>query len=459
MTEALLATELDTEPIVEERLGCLIGSVVVKSEVSCEPTSTSLYDNLRSIDHKDFFAWQNFLNRVGAELSTSVMEILYLHGHVHETRPEHDEATDAYSQYGFVLEEMYANGTMYNSDLLPAEWWRRLSETKNEVRVIVNRPMMEDGWALLEESLFPDDIEPEIADTEFAYHSESRKAFLRLHWLDENGQRVIETAPVRGNSPAGRAHDQWAANNVYHHFGAEAGTGTTERIHQAIWVKKADLPHGVASAVELWDEAVNNGNAFFGAWNAKGDYSTIKAESAAREQKIAAELPEKIQAVMPLLEKATGDDDLLRILTGFAKDWAAELTVEDTSIDPEQFGPVSARYIRQARVYREAGDYFAMQQSILRAKAEAVVYICGMRFTQEKRAADALIGSISLKTAAPEVDGTVEKTFEKCDYVSEECPVCHQKKVKTIETEDEIKGECGCSVKKTATSTSRIKAA
>ncbi len=448
MSEAILATELDTEPIVEARLQRLIGSVVVKDTINTEPVSTSLYDTMRSIDHKDKESFQNFLSRIGAELSTSVLEILYLNGHVSEIVTDDDEATDAYAQFGYVLEEMYANGTMYNTDLLPAEWWRRLCETKNEVRVVVNRPMLEDGWALLEESLFPDDMDEETADEEFAYHSKSRKSFMRLHWLNEDGKRVFETAPVRGNSPNGRPHDQWAANNVYKHFGQEIEVGTTERIHRALWVKKEDLPNGVASAVEISDQVVNNGNAFFGVWNAKGDYSKIKEISVARERKIADELPQKVQEVLPLLKAATGDDDLLGILTGFAKDWAAELSVDDLSIDPEQFGPKSAHHIRAARTYLASGDYMAMQQAIWRAKAEAIVYVCGVRFMQEKKDGIAA-NSVSELIKPTLLDGDSMENFQDCDYISEECPLCNRKKVLTHETADRIKCmECGKSVEK-----------
>jgi hypothetical protein len=71
---------------------------------------------------------------------------------------------------------------------------------------------------------------------------------------------------------------------------------------------------------------------------------------------------------------------------------------------------------------------------------------CGVTVTAQESVSLSVAGSIARELGYGNKSSS--KSDEDCEYISKECPSCHEKNVKTYETKTHITGKCGCSIEK-----------
>ncbi len=435
---ALYADALEHDRITRQRAAKFMGGIILSQEASVEyeiAEAASLRNVVEDYFSDDKEMKQNAAKRLRTDFRTNVFEILCANGHVSEVDADYDDGS--FYQYGYSLRAMYAHGALHASQ--PLERKRRDAESVNEFRI-------EDGYRaglfrthyFVEISQAPDDMGTELAG-ENGYDTETWKGKLRCTDVGVNGKRHTAEAAVAGFDPiTERRHDTQGVEAVLDGLGLEPqDVMATTALQRAIWVRKERLPNGAASLAELYDQGLGY-PAFFGVRAAQGDYQTIAAQSAAREQLADTEMDARVEKLAQNLRGISSCDEALKTMAIQAKDYAAEICGKDTAYNPAQFGDIAAAHIEAARYYAAAGNQQAFQTALDSAKQTAVVYMCGMRLEMERNAAGELVST------------DAEKTEKDCDYISKECPLCKKQDARTHETKSRIEcRECKGYVKKT----------
>ena len=111
------------------------------------------------------------------------------------------------------------------------------------------------------------------------------------------------------------------------------------------------------------------------------------------------------------------------------------------NVAPESL--INIRYI--------SGVHSSLEQELLREGQKAAergetFSGCGVTVTAQESVSLSVAGSIARELGYG--NRSSSKSDEDCEYISKECPSCHEKNVKTYETKTHITGKCGCSIEK-----------
>jgi hypothetical protein len=259
---------------------------------------------------------------------------------------------------------------------------------------------------------------------------------LRLTDVNQSGHRVTESASVCGVDGKGVRRDSIGLQNIRDMLGLSPDVDLqdvvipVDGLAGAYWVRRDALKNRSASLAEFFDSAFEGSN-FFGVEGEVGDYETILEISQAREAQVADQMLARVGELAAALRGLSCEQALL-VMAHHAKDFATDVCIGDASYDADQFGETAAKYIEFARLEVALGDEDAARRAIDMAKATAVVYMCGLRYDMDRILTD---GSPN------DGDAARQESFQDCDYISKECPLCHDKNVKTHETATKI--ACG----------------
>jgi hypothetical protein len=428
--DAYLAHDLERDYESRRTLMRVLGAVTLDAAIMNQEKQAAETASLARIA-KDYFSEdsekaRNAKARLSMDFRKNVFEILCDEGQGHISESTSEYKGDGFYQYGYNQRAIFAYGVQHATH--PVERNRRGIETLNEIRI-------EDGYRqglakeyyYVEISRKPLNEEmPEKTAADIGYYRTAR-VMLRLTEVDKEGNRVTETMAVSGVDKNGERYDDKGVTNIYQSFQLEAEEQTPTGILQAaFWVRKDALPNRSASLAELYDKGLE-GDTFCGVQKQEADYESLLEESRAREKQVDEELSKRVYELAVRLVQAKPEEQL-KVMAGYAKDFAAELCAEHKEYSPEQFGPIAAAHIEETRFYMAQNNYEAARQSLQNAKETAVVSMCGMQFKANRAGDNSPSGSGPDTGQASNPEGSCP---EVKDGQVTNCPFC-KKKVRAI---------------------------
>lgn len=370
---------------------------------------------------------------------TDVIERTIKAGHVIKVDLMVD-ASGKIQQHGQSLESVQANSLR-----LAADTWqmreRTEAEATNSFRIEqFHRQGKLDEYSFVVFSRAADNM-TEQQMTDAGFFVDTMSCAIQVTTVS-NGQLSTESAFVAGvKRPGDERHDSNTVIATAEKLGISLhGKNAAETINTPIIIHNSLIPNGVIDLVKLYDD-INN--TFFGEAKPRQNYEEYLVKCQERE----AMLQPKVDAIVAeLIGEAPNIKDRLtavKRLHKISEKHMVEQAVFDHSINPLVFGPTSAEHIIHARLEFELGDisdgFIALKKAIDTADSHSCPSLLKKTF--------------ELKDDLFENEKSDDST---CEFVSEECPVCHKKNVKTTVTKKVISGvakkiisgDCGCSVSK-----------
>ncbi|HEX4774517.1 MAG TPA: hypothetical protein VH234_03290 [Candidatus Saccharimonadales bacterium] len=431
------STRLDVEELVRHRSDRFIGEALVGHEVvvSSELKTEDRNDSLRDAIHRgaagdpvaDALCEDSIIADVGERIIkvgdvTKVLEVITDSNETH--------------QHGQTGRQRQANA------LRSAGGWQMLgrfgANARNFFRIDTYRMMglLEDYRAIVFE-LMPRDIMTTKELDKNHFFTKTMSISVQSTTVEE-GALEIETALVAGvKKPGAEPHDVEMVDSTVESWGLDwKGKTTTEKINIVVLVHKSLTPNGIIDIVKHMDDL--NGGTFFGEDRPRQSY--LEYLEFCRERK-AAFWP-KVQAIKAELysrkAEATTDPAGAELLDEISEKHMVEKAVEDISIDPMVFGPVSAVQIVEARHYKAIGNYeracLATQEAIENADSGACNGIKKKgRRSRRKHGLDSDFDDLSFNFGEDESNNDDESGVckETKDGDEKKCPEC-KKKVKAI---------------------------
>ncbi len=428
--------ELDYD--IENRLRAaeFIGSIAVSASEQSRQTpdeSYSLADALQLAANNDTEARQ----MVRVNVQKDVIERVIKSGHITRVKLGVNEYGKI-TQYGQTNEDIQKNSLKYAAGSSQMKN-RTKAETRNMMRIqnLYDRGLLED-YAFVVFSRAADDMsEEEMSD--IGFFTDTMSCAIQVTTVTD-GQLMVESAFVAGKTSwDAPRHDAATLTKLGESLDVDLGDKTaTELLDYPILIHKSRLENGVVDLVKLYDDSADG--TFFGEAKPRQDYSVYAQECHEREQS----LQEQVDTVVKkLIKAATGLKTARaasRYLAKLSQDAMVEHSVHDTRIDARVFGAEAAFRIEHARQLASTGQADIMQQVLTQAKMVARSSSCpgGSNGNND---VDALLRPNGLDNS----DDTATESLEDCEFVSKECPICHEKNVKTVVKKGKYYGECGCS--------------
>jgi hypothetical protein len=196
------------------------------------------------------------------------------------------------------------------------------------------------------------------------------------------------------------------------------------------------MPNGVIDLVRLADETMGT---FFGEDRPVEDYLAYLEKCRRREQELEPTVQKIVERLIAEAASFQTPLDATRRLHELSEAELVARALTDENIDTTVFGTESAYYIQAARHYLEQGDIEQVGRFMVKALATADSNSCPGG------------GVKSLENGGAAGKNTQSSTSEDgdCEFVSNECPLCHKKKVRTVvrkmaNGKKRISGSCGC---------------
>lgn len=428
-------TALSSEHFSRAKAERFIGMVATGAEAKIIHETgqlMSLQESLRRAAQGDFEALQSARMNVRGD----VVERSIKKGHITKVTQKVDGEGHTI-QHGHSGRSIQANSLRFasqNPKMLP----RTKAETRNLFRIedVGRQGLLKDHYVVVPSRPSDDMSEKEMHQEGFFVDTMS--IAFQATTEGESDELITETAFVAGKRHRNATrHDAELVARLGERIGIEVrGLTAAQGIDRAWWVPKSLMPNGVIDLVRLADEGMGT---FFGEDRPAEDYLAYLEKCRQRE----AELEPTVQKIVSQLI-AESDSfrtplDATRRLHELSEAELVARSLTDEKIDTTVFGTESAYYIQAARHYLEQGDMDMVEKFMTKAVATADSNSCpggGIRSMAN--------GEATGKSAASSSeDGD-------CEFTSNECPLCHKKKVRTVvrkmsSGKKRISGSCGCS--------------
>ena len=429
-------SEMIEDRLVRQRAAKFIANCVIAKEVECPATENlkvqpieSLHDAIQKATEGDPVARR----MVETNVRTDVIERTIKAGHVLKVDLHVDEAGEIL-QHGQNIESVQANSLRYVSN----SWQMRErteAEATNAFRIAqLRRQGKLKDYSFVVFSRAADNMTSQKM-TDVGFFTDTMSCAIQVT-TEKNDHLTTETAFVAGvKKPGEERHDAQTLVAVADRLGKNLRSKTAAQIiDYPFLVHNSLLPNGAINLVELWDE---NNSTFFGEERPVEDYLEYLNKCQEREEMFQPKVDSIVQELINEAPTIENPLDAVKRLHKLSGKHMIEQATFDHSINPQVFGPVAAQHIEQARILFEQGDYTKGVDHITVAKANDRSNSCPS----------------GLNSSTDPQNTNDEKANDNgdCEYVSKECPICHEKNVKTkvkkiSETKTIISGSCGCAI-------------
>lgn len=318
---------------------------------------------------------------VANNVRTDVVERSIKSGHI--TQVELEVGADGrLGQYGQSMEDVFINGLRYAS---AQRQMRRRSEaeTRNGMRIeeYLRSGLLED-YDVVVISRSADDMSLD-AMRDCGFFTETMSCALQVVGY-RDGALVQESAFVSGVAvTGGERHDQKTIRDMLTGLGVEtsAGMRATDLLDMPVLVPRAQMPDGVVSLVDRYDEAA--GGTFFGEYRRGLAYQRSRQEYLEYRQKCyerEADLEPLVEAIVDELLQSAPDLETpvaaIKRLAHLSGQALVNRAISDRSIDVRIFGSESAQHIIKARRMLELGDMDSFRLALDRARSTEKTSSC-----------------------------------------------------------------------------------
>jgi len=427
--------ELAADELTRARAKRFIGSVVTGAsfEISYDGgTHSSLKEAAQQAGKGNLEAYRSVVTNVRSD----VIERTIKAGHVTKVQQELS-ADGQLMQHGQTGRSIQANSLRF-ATRNPKMCARTEAETRNLFRLeSANREGVLNEYVALVISRPADDMTPAELHNE-GFFVDTMSVALQATSAHPDGSLTTESAFVAGKPHrSAPRHDAEAVVRLGQLLGVDLSDKTAAQIIDTpLLVPKSLMPNGVIDIVRLYDEAA--GGTFFGQDKPPQDYLAYLEQCQQRE----AELEPTVQKIVgQLIAEAPDFQSPLDATQRLHELSETELVVRaltDKKIDTAVFGTESAHYIQAARYYLEQGNMSMVDKFMTKAADAADSSSCPGGGTKSLENSN----TTGKNAASSNEDGD-------CEFTSNECPLCHKKKVRTVVKKlaggkKYIKGSCGC---------------
>ncbi len=420
--------ELESDDLMRAKTVQFIGAVALGENVITSEVRSAKAWSLQDAIHEAANGNHEARKMTETNVKTDVVERTLKAGHVIDVPMEIGRDGEI-RQYGQSAADIQANSLRFATKD-PQMRARTEVETRNMFRI---QEALSQG--LLEEYNFvvfsraADDM-PESAMQEAGFFTDTMSCAIQKTGLAD-GQLQVESAFVAGKkSWDAPRHDGETMGRVGDMLGIDLHDKTaTQLLDTPLLIHKSLMPNGVIDVVQIYDNAA--GDTFFGQAKPREDYVGYGQKCRERE----ASFEPRVQAITrQLIAKAheiNSPQAACTWLNKLSQKEMLEHSIQDKTIDARVFGVEAAFRIEHARYFYERGDMARVEQAVTQAQQVAHSYSCA--------------GGVGGEGAAGEEEGESSNSVpDDCEFVSEECPKCHAKKVKTVVKRGKYYGACGC---------------
>ena len=317
------------------------------------------------------------------------------------------------SQNGLNLTDIYQNPLKHTT--LNAEMTTRSkAETTN---MFLFEELAADGildthYAVVF-SLAPEDEET-IKD--YKFFEDTLTCSIQLLDLSDS-EGTIKTALVAGKkTPSSPRHDLDVVKEIANQNGLSfAPSAAAESLQYVMLINKTDLPNDIDDIVCQFDDIA--GDTFYGEQKPRQDYRAYAQYCQKRNSGFSKQVKEVTQQLIDEAHLLETPLDAVVRLDELSEAVLVAKAVVDTSINPLVFGAKAAVQIEEARYHAWRGNMEQANYHTVNAQKLADSSSCPLKINKDGRV---------------EQDNENESTTsEDCEFISEECPKCHAKKVKT----------------------------
>lgn len=425
--DVLIVPEMPTDEATRQRAAHFIGAIALGGEISREVTQESPLSSLHEAILQAGKGDKQALALIKANVKADVIERTIKTGHVMDPVPLAVTDTGKIIQHGQSMDSIQANSLLYAADH-PVMRARTEAETRNAFRIEeLNRTGFFDDYCFV--VLSRAENLPQAG-----FFRDTMSCCMQVTSKEGNGL-VTESAFVSGiASPGSFRHDEQTIINLGYCLQADfAGKTPAEIIDTPLLVHKSRIPNGVIDLVELYDDCA--GGKFFGEDVPRQDYLRYLAICRQRQKTFDHTADIITDELLSSANSVNSPTEAIEKLHKLSEKHMVERAVIDKTIDPRVFGIVSAGYIIQARLAAEQSDWGGIDHYVQKAKDSAQSSSCPGKL-------------LAFDASAGEGGSDKNSTDKDCDFVSNECPVCHKKDVKTRVTKTHISGDCGCKVRR-----------
>jgi len=421
---AFAVPNLGEDQLVRHRAARFIGKVAAEAWNQDRSTESmvnspidSLYEAIGLAAKGDETAYK----MVEVNVSTDVIERTIKTGHVMGIDMMVDEA-GTILQYGQTAESIQANSLRFASDV-PQMRDRVEAETRNAFRIkhFYDQGTLNDYNFVVFSRAADDMTQKEMKDAGFFVDTMS--CAIQVTSAVDDRLRM-ESAFVAGTAePGGQRHDQVTIQSLLKKLGINGDDMTaTQLLDTPLLIHKSLMPDGVINLVESYDDAA--GGTFFGESKPQQDYRAYRQKCVGREAgfkpTVDAIVTELISQAPYIVSQSQACEKLHKV----SEKHMVRVAVADASINPLVFGMVAAEHIEQARMYHLMGNIELADREVSRAQLTAASYSCpGGRKDRNDRTNNERANNSS--------DRSDENEDGDCEFTSKECPMCHEKNVKT----------------------------
>ncbi len=428
-------SRLEAETVARAKAAQLIGRIAAGASFeithAVEPSNQSLMDATRKAREGDPVA----RSLVEINVRTDVVERTIKAGHI--IRVEQQVSKDGeVMQHGQSAESIQENSLRFGSRhplMIP----RTHAEARNKYRLqeLCRLGLLQDYWFVVFSRAADGMTDDELRQENFFVPTMS--AAIQATSEEAGSIIITESAFVAGKrNPDAPRHDPETLAQLGDSLRVDyRGRTDAEAIDTPVLIHKSLMPNGVVDVVRWWDVAA--GGTFFGQDKPEQDHVEYLRECQERE----AELEPTVQAIVDQLVTESGtfviETDATDRLAELSAEFMLRRAVTDEKVDGLAFGEEAAFYLEGARHAQEQGDIHRVEQLVQRAVAVETSNSCPG--SGGSKTGDAL-------SAGEKGDGGDEAD---CKFTSNECPLCHKKKVKTLvkklpSGKKHISGDCGC---------------
>lgn len=438
---AMDATELAVDKQIVSEATQMISSFTLKNTVEISPVLEDAEP--MTLDRAAQLAAEGdpeALAMVRLNVKTDYIERAYKSGII--LRVELGKTRDGnLIQYGQLLSDMHKNSLRYITS--PVLQGRTKTETVNGARYqyYADSGVLKDNIVLTFSPVTSRFTEQEARKAKF--FTDTMSVAAQVMSEDENGV-YVESAFVAGRESSSDARfDEEAIRLVAQWLGLDFSKfDADEMLAHPIIIPKVMLSSAL-DVVKLYDKAayqVSGQEKFFGraAGEDTKDYEEYIQNVEERIRTVDAEVEE---TVMQLIAAHTGfkvPTDATRLLDRLNDALLKERIVDDTSIDAGVLGEAAAYYVNHARYLKEQ---FGLHPDmvILQQKIESV----GESNSCPDGSDKSITNGVAMNDPESVNDSGAEVVGD-CEFVSKECPKCHQKNVPTRCEKGVYIGICGC---------------
>ncbi len=439
LEQAVAIPELVTDGFTRQKAAQFIGSCLAdremrlgdESHLDKEPIE-SLYDAIQKAAEGDDGA----RSMVKMNVATEAIELTQKVKHINVISQDIDQASRI-RQHGQSQRSIQANSIRYvsgNEKMRP----RVSAEVRNSFRVSgVHQDGLLNENAIMVISPAADNMSRQEA-AEVGFFTDTMTCMIQLTTM-ERGELKTEVAMVAGvQKPGATRHDFDAIGYLGDKLGVDLhNKNAAQVIDTPVLIPKEMVSNGVSDLAKLYDDGVETKTgqvSFFGQRPEPGEpknYQAIVDQSRLIQAGFEPKLEAATNELINLAGEIKAKDKLYatKTLHKVVEKHMVLQAIVDHDINPRVFGP-AALNIAQARAQHQAGNY---HQALLQTQMAI------------KNAVSASCPSGAKAVAAGGARGELSSSsLEDCQFVSKECPKCHQKNVTTTVRSGVYYGDCGC---------------